>query len=70
MCLIMFINFKRSRDVPAKFKCNPSLGAYKEESGRLLSRKLLYKLQNKMFFLLQNNFNSEFTRDIFCCVFS
>jgi hypothetical protein len=26
-------------EVPTKFKCNPSLGAYKEESGRLFNKK-------------------------------
>ena len=31
----MFINFFLNSEVPAKFKCKPSLGAYKEESGRL-----------------------------------
>ena len=30
---MMFINFFLNSEVPAKFKCNPSLGAYKEESG-------------------------------------
>ena len=38
-CLIMFINFFLNSEVPAKFKCNPSLGAYKEESGRLFNKK-------------------------------
>ena len=35
----MFINFFLNSEVPAKFKCNPSLGAYKEESGRLFNKK-------------------------------
>jgi hypothetical protein len=29
----MFINFVLNSEAPAKFKCNPSLGAYEEESG-------------------------------------
>jgi hypothetical protein len=41
--LSLFLN----SEVPAKFKCNPSLGAYKEESGRLSykeeSGRLSYK---------------------------
>ena len=35
----MFINFFLNSEVPAKFKCKPSLGAYKEESGRLFKCK-------------------------------
>jgi hypothetical protein len=37
----MFINFFLNSEVPAKFKCrgNPSLGAYKEESGGLFNKK-------------------------------
>jgi hypothetical protein len=33
------INFFLKSEVPAKFKCNSSLGAYKEESGRLFNKK-------------------------------
>jgi hypothetical protein len=42
-----FINLFLNSDVPAKFKCNPALGAYKEESGRISykeeSGRLSYK---------------------------
>ena len=40
----MFINFFLNSEVPAKLKCNPSLGAYKEETGRLFNnnKKLRY----------------------------
>jgi hypothetical protein len=30
--------------VPAKLKCNPSLGAYKEETGRLFNNKKNYDI--------------------------
>ena len=32
-------NFFLNSEVPAKFKCNPSLGEYKEESGWLFNKK-------------------------------
>jgi hypothetical protein len=32
----MFINFFLNSEVPAKLKCNPSLGAYKEETGTII----------------------------------